>query len=193
MLGLAPRRFTTGLDSKFQYQQTRKSGSGGAGDADRRASRRDRRRYPSGGAAGPGPRRRPRFAPAATDSADRGKPAFDAAGTKSLLGNAFFGAPSRYFTIDPALSLPIFDGGRLRADLASSNADYDLAVAQYNQSLVSAFGDIGDAITRLSSLEIQLQQKTRARDIARESWDNSMQRYSAGIGNYLDALSVEQR
>ncbi|WP_198408729.1 TolC family protein [Sodalis glossinidius] len=109
------------------------------------------------------------------------------------MGNAFFGAPSRYFTIDPALSLPIFDGGRLRADLASSNADYDLAVAQYNQSLVSAFGDIGDAITRLSSLEIQLQQKTRARDIARESWDNSMQRYSAGIGNYLDALSVEQR
>lgn len=116
-----------------------------------------------------------------------------AAGTKSILGDAFFGAPSRFFTIGPALSLPIFDGGRLRADLAGSNADYNLAVAQYNQSLVSALGDIGDAITRLSSLETQVQQQTRARDIAPASWDNAMQRYSAGIGNYLDALSVEQQ
>lgn len=116
-----------------------------------------------------------------------------AAGTKSLLGDAFFGAPSRYFSIGPALSLPIFDGGRRRADLAGSNADYDLAVAQYNQSLVSALGDIGDAITRLDSLDIQIQQQMRARDIANDSWANAMQRYSAGVGNYLDALSVEQQ
>ncbi len=116
-----------------------------------------------------------------------------AAGTKSLLGDAFFGSPSRYFSIGPALSLPIFDGGRLRADLAGSNADYDLAVAQYNQSLVSALGDISDAITRLSSLDTQIQQQMRARDIANDSWANAMQRYSAGVGNYLDALSVEQQ
>ncbi|TCW00463.1 efflux transporter outer membrane subunit [Biostraticola tofi] len=116
-----------------------------------------------------------------------------AAGTKSLLGDAFFGAPSRYFSIGPALSLPIFDGGRRRADLAGSNADYDLAVAQYNQSLVDALGDIGDAISRLASMETQIQQQRRARDIAQASWDSAMERYSAGIGNYIDALSVEQQ
>ena len=116
-----------------------------------------------------------------------------AAGTQSLLGDAFFGAPSRYFSVGPALSLPIFDGGRLRADLAGSNADYDLAVAQYNQSLVHALGDIGDTITRLSSLDVQIQQQQRARDIANDSWTNAMQRYSAGVGNYLDALSVQQQ
>lgn len=116
-----------------------------------------------------------------------------AAGTKSLLGDAFFGAPSRYFSIGPALSLPIFDGGRRRADLAGSNADYDLAVAQYNQLLVNALGDIGESITRLASLEVQIEQQQRARDIAQASWKNAMQRYSAGIGNYLDALSVEQQ
>jgi len=66
-------------------------------------------------------------------------------------------------------------------------------VAQYNQSLVSALGDISDAITRLGSLDMQIQQQTRARDIANDSWTNAMQRYSAGVGNYLDALSVEQQ
>ncbi len=115
------------------------------------------------------------------------------AGTQSLLGDAFLGAPSRYFSFGPALSLPIFDGGRRRADLAGSNADYDLAVAQYNQSLVNALGDIGDTITRLSSLAVQIQQQQRACDIANDSWKNAMQRYSSGVGNYLDALSVQQQ
>ena len=105
-----------------------------------------------------------------------------AAGSKAILGDALFGAPARFFNVGPALSLPIFDGGRRRSDLASRDADYDLAVAQYNQTLVQALGDIADAITRQRSL-----------DIAKSSFDIAMQRYGAGIGNYLDALTVEQQ
>jgi NodT family efflux transporter outer membrane factor (OMF) lipoprotein len=116
-----------------------------------------------------------------------------AAGVKSVLGDALFGAPSRFFNVGPALSLPIFDGGRRRADLAGRDADYDLAVAQYNQTLVGALGDIGEAITRQRSLEQQIQEQQRARDIARSSYEIAMRRYGDGIGNYLDALSVEQQ
>lgn len=115
------------------------------------------------------------------------------AGSKSLLGDAMFGGASRFFSIAPALSLPIFDGGARRAALAGRDADYDLAVAQYNQTLVTALGDIGDAIQRIHSLERQIEQQQRARDIARNSYDIAMQRYADGIGNYLDALSVEQQ
>ncbi|WP_295517299.1 efflux transporter outer membrane subunit [uncultured Pseudomonas sp.] len=116
-----------------------------------------------------------------------------AAGSKAILGDALFGAPARFFNVGPALSLPIFDGGRRRADLASRDADYDLAVAQYNQTLVQALGDIADAITRQRSLDQQLVDQQRARDIAKSSFDIAMQRYGAGIGNYLDALTVEQQ
>jgi NodT family efflux transporter outer membrane factor (OMF) lipoprotein len=116
-----------------------------------------------------------------------------AAGSQSLAGFAPLGNPSRFYSFGPAISLPIFDGGRLRADLASTNAGYDLAVAQYNQALVKALGDIGDTITRLTSLNVQIEQQERARDIAKDSWANAMQRYSAGVGNYLDALSVQQQ
>ncbi|TWI52292.1 NodT family efflux transporter outer membrane factor (OMF) lipoprotein [Pseudomonas duriflava] len=115
------------------------------------------------------------------------------AGTQSLLGDALLGAPSRFFNIGPALSLPIFDGGRRRADLASRNADYDLAVAQYNQTLVKALGDISESLSNLHSLDQQIQEQQRARDIAQASFDIAMQLYGAGIGNYLDALSVEQQ
>lgn len=116
-----------------------------------------------------------------------------AAGSKSLLGDAMFGGASRFFSVGPALSLPIFDGGVRRAALAGRNADYDVAVAQYNQTLVGALGDIGDGISRIRSLEQQIEQQQRARDIARSSYDIAMQRYADGIGNYLDALSVEQQ
>ncbi|GGJ83723.1 efflux transporter outer membrane subunit [Pseudomonas matsuisoli] len=115
------------------------------------------------------------------------------AGTHSLLGDALFGAPSRFWSVGPALSLPIFDSGRRRADLAGRDADYDVAVAQYNGTLSSALADTSQAITRLRALQQQIAEQQRARDIARSSYDLAMQRYGSGIGNYLDALSIEQQ
>ncbi|MCS5516477.1 efflux transporter outer membrane subunit [Pseudomonas qingdaonensis] len=116
-----------------------------------------------------------------------------AAGTQALLGDAIFGAPSRFFNIAPTVSLPIFDGGRLRADLDARDADYDLAVAQYNKSLVRALGEVSDSIDQLHALGQQIAAKQRATDIAQQSYDTVMQRYGSGIGNYLDVLSIEQQ
>ncbi|HCN44448.1 MAG TPA: multidrug RND transporter, partial [Pseudomonas sp.] len=116
-----------------------------------------------------------------------------AAGTQALLGDAIFGAPSRFFNIAPTISLPIFDGGRLRADLDARDADYDLAVAQYNKSLVNALGEVSDSIDQLHALGEQVAAKQRAADIAQQSYDTVMQRYGSGIGNFLDVLSIEQQ
>ncbi|MHB9798230.1 efflux transporter outer membrane subunit [Pseudomonas sp. MT3] len=102
-------------------------------------------------------------------------------------------APSRFFQIAPAISLPIFDGGRLRANLAGKDADYDLAVAQYNKTLVGALGEVADDLGRLRSLEQQIDDQREARDIAKSNFDLAMRRYGEGVGNYLDALSVQQQ
>ncbi|MFP8966540.1 efflux transporter outer membrane subunit [Pokkaliibacter sp. CJK22405] len=115
------------------------------------------------------------------------------AGVKAVLGDAIFASQSQFFNVGPAISLPIFEGGRLRSELASKDAQYDLAVANYNQSLVNAMGDIGEQITQFRSLDARIAEQTRARDIAKSSYDIAMQRYGAGIGSYLDALSVEQQ
>ncbi|MDU9025652.1 efflux transporter outer membrane subunit [Pseudomonas corrugata] len=116
-----------------------------------------------------------------------------AAGVQSLLGDAMFGSASRFFNVAPTVSLPIFDGGRLRADLDARDADYDLAVAQYNKSLVTALGDVSDTINQLRDISRQIGAQQHATDIAQSSYDTVVQRYGSGIGNYLDVLSIEQQ
>ncbi len=105
----------------------------------------------------------------------------DLFGSKAVLG---FGGP--------ALSLPIFDGGGLRGRLAKSDADYDLAVAAYDQSLAGALREVADALQALRSLDAQLADAQRARDAASAAWDVAVSRQRAGIGNRLDALVAQQ-
>jgi NodT family efflux transporter outer membrane factor (OMF) lipoprotein len=115
------------------------------------------------------------------------------AGAESLLGDAMFGSASRFFNIAPTISVPIFDGGRLRANLDARDADYDLAVAQYNKSLVKALGDVSDTINQLRDIGRQIGAQQHATEIAQDSYNTVVQRYGSGIGNYLDVLSIEQQ
>lgn len=92
----------------------------------------------------------------------------------------------------PALSLPIFDGERLRADLAKSDADYDLAVANYNQSLVGALHEVADAVQAARSLDAQTASASQARDAARQAFDLAASRYKAGLGTQLDVLAAQR-
>ncbi len=53
----------------------------------------------------------------------------------------------------PAISLPIFDGGRLRTNLSGKDAAYDLAVADYNQKIVGALHEVADQVNAVRSLQ----------------------------------------
>jgi NodT family efflux transporter outer membrane factor (OMF) lipoprotein len=92
----------------------------------------------------------------------------------------------------PALSLPIFDGGRLRNQLAKSNADYDLAVATYNQNLSTALREVADALQEMRSLDAQLASTQQARDAAQAAWELASTRYRAGLGTQLDVLAAQR-
>jgi NodT family efflux transporter outer membrane factor (OMF) lipoprotein len=115
------------------------------------------------------------------------------AGLLGLGGGNLFEASSRFYEFGPTLSLPIFDGGRLRANLSGKDAQYDIAVAQYNQTLVGALNQVSDDITAQQSLDQQLAAQQRALDAARQAWDLAQQRYQAGVGSYLEALNVMSR
>lgn len=114
------------------------------------------------------------------------------AGLIALGGGNLFQAKSRFYAVAPAISLPIFDGGRRRADLNGKDAQYDLAVAQYNDTLVRAVNEVCDDNDALRSLQIQIDAQQRALDAANDAWTLAEQRYKAGIGSYLEALSVRQ-
>src|ERR1700674_3676660 len=93
----------------------------------------------------------------------------------------------------PAVTLPIFDAGRLRGNLADRNAEYDAAVELYNQTLVDALRDVVDQLVSFRSLEEQRTQHALADATAREAYDLALQRYREGVGNYLEVLAAESQ
>jgi NodT family efflux transporter outer membrane factor (OMF) lipoprotein len=92
----------------------------------------------------------------------------------------------------PAISLPIFDGGGLRNQLAKSDADYDLAVADYNQTLAGALQEVVDTLQAARSLDVQLASAQQAQEAARAAWQLAQTRYRAGLGTQLDVLAAQQ-
>jgi NodT family efflux transporter outer membrane factor (OMF) lipoprotein len=114
-------------------------------------------------------------------------------GLQSIGLPGFLQAESRTLGAGPAVTLPIFDGGRLRGNLAGKNADYDVAVEFYNQTLVEALRDVVDQLTSLRSLDEQRKQQRRAQAVAQEAYDLALLRYREGIGNYLEVLTAEAR
>ncbi len=92
----------------------------------------------------------------------------------------------------PAISLPIFDGGKLRNQLARSDADYDLAAATYNQTLVGALHEVADALQSARSLDAQIASTLQARDAAQAAWQLGTTRYRAGLGTQIDVLTAQR-
>ncbi|MFA0922929.1 AdeC/AdeK/OprM family multidrug efflux complex outer membrane factor [Xanthomonas fragariae] len=95
--------------------------------------------------------------------------------------------------VAPALSLPIFDGGKLRANLAGSDAQYDLAVADYNQKVLDALREVADQVNAVRSLQQRARAQNDAVQTVSAAVDIAQQRYRAGIGSYLDVLSVQEQ
>lgn len=102
-------------------------------------------------------------------------------------------AASRTAGIGPAIHLPLFDGGRLRSDLAATNADYDAAVAQYNSTLIEALHELADELAAFHSVAAQSNEQRLAMAAARDAYDLAMLRYRDGIGTYLTVLSAQSQ
>jgi NodT family efflux transporter outer membrane factor (OMF) lipoprotein len=112
-------------------------------------------------------------------------------GLQSITFSKLLTRGSEIPTFGPALRLPLFDGGRLRGNLAAKDADYDLALEQYNQTLVEALREVVDQLTSLRSLDAQRVQLDDALTHAGEAYALALARYRAGIGSYLQVLAAE--
>ncbi|ARP77358.1 efflux transporter outer membrane subunit [Bordetella genomosp. 6] len=111
---------------------------------------------------------------------------FEALGTGRLLD-----AGSRAAGIGPAITLPIFHGGELNANLAGRRADADLAVSDYNQTVLDAVQQTADAIDALRLLGREQAEQREAREAIDAAYDLAVKRYRAGLGNYLSVLIAQ--
>ena len=111
---------------------------------------------------------------------------FQAIGLSNLLtGNAFT------IGVGPAIHLPIFDAGKLRAQYAKSTADLDLAVSDYNAAVVGAIRQTADAMTQVKSLEAQRVQQQDATASAERAFRIAQDRYRSGLSTQLPMLTAE--
>jgi NodT family efflux transporter outer membrane factor (OMF) lipoprotein len=114
-----------------------------------------------------------------------------AIGVQSLTPSQWLTAGSAIWSLGPAVRLPVFEGGRLRAELRGAGADYDAAVASYNETLIQAVRDVADAVVSLRAIGQQSDDQARAELAAQRALDLAMQRYRAGLGNFLTVLLAE--
>ena len=113
------------------------------------------------------------------------------AGFLAFGASRFLESQSRDLSGGAALTLPIFEGGALRANLAGRNADYDVAVEQYNTVLVEAVRDVADQIVSIQSVNAQFADQGLARIKTEEAYDVAVIRYRAGLTTYLTVLNAQ--
>lgn len=103
----------------------------------------------------------------------------------------FLNAMSRTASVGPAIHLPIFDGGELRAQLKGRYADFDYAVATYNQTLVTAFSQVATDLSDIRSTDAQLVDAETAARASRRAYDLAVVQYKAGLTNQLNVLITD--
>ena len=102
-----------------------------------------------------------------------------------------FNAPSLFWSLGADALQPIFEGGRNRANLAAARAAYDQAVANYRESVLTAFQQAEDGISNLSTLSQALATQGAAVEDARRSLAIANNRYVGGVTTYLDVITAQ--
>ena len=113
------------------------------------------------------------------------------AGFQAFGFSHFLDANSQVRGASPALSLPIFAGARLRAQLGNQTAVYDGAVEQYNATVINAMSDVANAVTRAQSLRKQHQLTQQALATAQRARDLAEQAYKAGMSDAINMLNTQ--
>lgn len=111
---------------------------------------------------------------------------FQAIGLSNLIGS-----DALTYGAGPAIHLPLFDAGRLRAQYAGMTAGLDMAVADYNQAVLSAVRETADTLTRLQAIGDQRAQQATALAAAEQAHAFVLSRQKSGLASRIDVLAAD--
>lgn len=106
------------------------------------------------------------------------------------LGNVF--SSGHVWNFSPQVSLPIFTGGRNIANLRASEVTQEIAVAQYEKAIQSAFRDVSDALAGRATYGDQLNAMTALVSATHKAYELSNLRYTNGVSSYIDLLDSQR-
>jgi len=114
-----------------------------------------------------------------------------AAGLESTVIASWFTWPSRFFSIGPAAAETLFAAGLRRATVEQFRAQYDETVANYRQTVLTAFQQVEDNLASLRILSAEIQYQDTAVKSAEKSLAIAQDRYKLGIDPYLNVLTAQ--
>lgn len=112
-------------------------------------------------------------------------------GLESSAWSHLFDWSSRFWSVGPAVSETIYDGGLRRATVNQFISTYNADVASYRQTVLTAFQQVEDSLSSTRILSHQIQQQQDAEKSAQESLDLEMGRYTTGIDPYIDVVTAQ--
>ncbi len=124
------------------------------------------------------------FFPRVTIAGDIGLSALDAA--------QWFQSSAGFWAISPQVSIPLFEGGRLRANLDETRLAYAQSVAEYEQTVLDAFAEVENALDSWQWLSEQRAAEQRSADAAGRAQKISSQQYDGGLIDFITALDSER-
>jgi len=105
---------------------------------------------------------------------------------------AMFNTPSSFWSLGPTLRVPVFEGGLLNAQEAAVIAAYNVATADYRNTVLGAFQDVEDALAQLHYYGIEEQDDQRALAAAQRTLDMSFALYKDGAANFLEVVVAQE-
>jgi NodT family efflux transporter outer membrane factor (OMF) lipoprotein len=114
-----------------------------------------------------------------------------AGGFESAVASKLLKAPSLFWSLGPSVMLPVFDGGKINALSAQAHAAYDESVANYRQSVLTAFQQVEDNLAALRQLAQENDTQLAATAAAQRALVQAKNRYSGGIATYLDVVVAQ--
>ncbi|MCC2595539.1 AdeC/AdeK/OprM family multidrug efflux complex outer membrane factor [Pusillimonas sp. MFBS29] len=115
-----------------------------------------------------------------------------AAGTASSQMSGLFEGGSGTWSFMPGISVPIFNAGRLRANLDYAEIQSDIRVAQYEQAIQNAFREVSDSLAARGTYGKQLQAQRELVENTSEYFKLAQQRYDEGVDSYLNVLDAQR-
>ena len=105
---------------------------------------------------------------------------------------ALFKPGSFAWKFAPQITLPIFDSGSNKANLTVAEVDRDIAVAQYEKAIQTAFREVADALAQRGTIDEQLAAQQSLTNATSESYRLSQARYEKGVDSYLTVLDSQR-
>ena len=114
------------------------------------------------------------------------------AGQQTRVLSRLFDAPSLIWSLGASLTAPLFDGGRIQANVDNASAGYQATVANYRRVVLTAMQEVEDGITGLQALESAHAQALTASASAAKVLDLATARHEGGISPYLELIAAQQ-